>query len=214
MLKLKVVKVVGMVVNAAYLMGLSMAQYLPSGPSSYERDRGDLIVVIPSADRLSKIKQQQDVREGTCISIYEEQIITRRSELELGEIMCDEMKIKENILYNVSNKKVAGLTEDFVCRKKIMKNMLDDNDVDIFCHPATYVNQWRYGSVKGRSFNCEFWYNSGSLTGNALLDQFNRVVMSCGAVGSMILGFVTDAGGNNARLMKLPRGNILLQKGS
>ena len=124
------------------------------------------------------------------------------------------MKIKGKILYNVSNKKVAGLTEDFVCRKKIMKNMLDDNNVDTFCHPATYVNQWRYRSVKGRLFNCGFWHNSGSLTGNALLDQFNWVVMSCEAVGSMILGFVTDAGKNNARLMKLLHGNILLQEGS
>ncbi|KAL7532996.1 hypothetical protein ACHAXR_004981 [Thalassiosira sp. AJA248-18] len=191
-----------------YLMGISMAQFLQSGPSSYERHRGDSLVVLPSADRLSKIKQQQDVREGACPSLYEEQIITRGCRLEMGEIMCDEMKIKENILYTVSNKKVVGFTEDFVCKKKIMKNMLDDDEVDTFCHPATYVNQWRYRSVNGRSFNCEFWYNSGSLTGNALLEQFNRVVMSCEAVGSAVLGFVTDAGGNNARLMKLLRGNI------
>ena len=77
------------------------------------------------------------------------------------------------------------------------------------------MNQWQYQSVKGRLFNCEFWYNSGSLTGNALPDQSNRVVISCEAVGSIvILGFVTDAGGNNARLMELLGGHILLQEGS
>ena len=65
--------------------------------------------------------------------MYKEKITTPGPELELGEIMSDEMKIQESILYNVSNRKVASLTGDFMCKKKIMKNMLDDNKFDTFC---------------------------------------------------------------------------------
>ena len=69
--------------------------------------------------------------------------------------------------------------------------------------PATQVNQWRYRAVNGRSYNCESWSNAGSLNGNTLLEQFKQVVMRCEMVGLRVLGFVCDAGGNNARFMKL-----------
>ena len=113
--------------------------------------------------------------------------------MEIGEVMCDEMKQKEGMLYNVANRKAVGFTADFICKKQIMKSLLDEKEIVSFCKPATYVNQWRYRSVNGRSFNCKFWYNSGNLSGNGLLEQFNRVVMSCEAVGSAVLGFVCDA---------------------
>ena len=38
-----------------------------------------------------------------------------------------------------------------------------------------------------------------------------QVVMQCETVGSRFLGFVCDAGGNNARLMKLLREKINIQ---
>ena len=197
-----------------YLMGLCMNRMLVSGRSSYEQERESSVVVIPGSEKLTKLKQKQEVKEGRCASLYEDQMLLRESELEFGEVMCDEMKEKEAVLYNVANRKAVGFTGDFIDKKKIMKNLLDENEINSFCAPATYVNQWRYRSINGRSFNCEFWCNSGSLSGNALLEQFNRVVMSCEAVGCMVLGFVCDAGGSNARMMKLLRGNKPLPEGS
>ena len=74
--------------------------------------------------------------------------------------------------------------------------------------PGIQVNQWRYPAVDGRSYNCEFWNNAGSLNVDGLLEQFKQVVMRRETVGSRVLSFVCDAGGNNARLMKLLREKI------
>ena len=78
---------------------------------------------------------------------------------------------------------------------------------------ATYVNQWRFRSVNGNTHNLEFWYNSGNLKGEDLLQQFHQVVMRCKTVGVRVLGMVCDAGGNNARLYKLLAGHSSLPEG-
>ena len=62
-------------------------------------------------------------------------------------------------------------------QKKILLNLLEEEKLDSLCEPAKHVNQWRYRSVNGRSFNCEFWFNGGSLSGDGLLEQFNQVVI-------------------------------------
>ena len=109
--------------------------------------------MIPGSENLSKIKQAQGVNEGQCNSVYEGHIITHGETMEIGEVMCDEMKQKEGMLYNVANRKAVGFTADFICTKQIMKSLLDEKEIVSFCKPATYVNQWRYRSVNGRSFN-------------------------------------------------------------
>ena len=86
-----------------------------------------------------------------------------------------------------------------------MKKLLDGDEVENLCEPATQVCQWRARAVDGSSFNCEFWYNHGTLNGDELLEQFTQVVMRCETAGFRVLGFVCDAGGPNTRLMKLLR---------
>ena len=93
---------------------------------------------------------------------------------------------------------------------------MNDNDFDEIenlCKPATQVCQWRARAVDGSSFNCEFWYNSGSLNGDELYEQFVQVVMRSETVGFWVLGLVCDAGGPNTRLFKLLRGNTDLPEG-
>ena len=114
----------------------------------------------------------------------------------------------------MKSNKMVGVTEDFICKKKIMKNLMDEEKIDNHKEPAKYVNQWRYRAVNGRTFNCEFWFNGGSLDGNTLLEQFIQVVLHCELVGARVLGFVCDAGGGNARLMKLLRGNVNVPEGA
>ena len=108
---------------------------------------------------------------------------------------------------------MVGVVEDFLDESKIMKNLLDESEVNTFVQPAKSVNQWRQRSINGRQGNIEFWYNSGSLTGEALLQQFMQVVMRCEMVGQQIVGFVCDAGGNNAKLFTLLRNRMAVGEG-
>ena len=96
-----------------------MSQFLQSGTSAYEQSRGESIIVIPGSENLPRKKQAQGVNEGQCNSVYNEQIITRGETMEVGEVMCDEMEQKEDILYNVPNRKAvkASLQISFVKNK-------------------------------------------------------------------------------------------------
>ena len=68
---------------------------------------------------------------------------------------------------------------------------------------ATYVNQWRLKTCYNKSFNLEFFYNNGVLTGNDLMFQLFHILTFCNTVGCRIFGLASDAGGNNARLFSL-----------
>ena len=81
------------------------------------------------------------------------------------------------------------------------------------CEPATQVCQWRTRAVDGALFNCEFWYNHGTLNRDELKEQFNQVVMRCETVGFCVMGFVCDAGGPTTCLMKLLRNGDKVPKG-
>ena len=162
---------------------------------------------------LARKKQAQNICVGNCIVMYKKQFLLYDTLEEIGQLICDEMKLKEDILINVESNKMVGFTEDFISAKKIIKKLLDDDELENCCKPAKYVNQWRYRSVSGRSFNCEFWFNGGDLDGDAMLEQFNQVVINCEIIGSRVLGFVSDAGGSNARLFKLLRGMTDVPKG-
>ena len=128
----------------------------------------------------------------------------------IGQLICDEMKVKGDIVFNVATYEMRGFTEDFADTKKILTKLLDEDTIESFSKPATYVNQWRYRSVNGNTYNLEFWFNSGTLKGEELLGQFRQVVMRCESVGARVLAMVCDAGGNNARLYKLLTGAMAL----
>ena len=190
------------------LLGVAMSLYLRCGRSGYEKFRDDSIMRYPSADYLAKMKQKQQISDGNCITMYEDQLKMRGSvKEEVGQLVVDEMKLRKDVIMNVSSNEIIGVTDDFLSTKKIIKSLLDTDadDIDDLNEPATYVNQWRYRSITGHTYNCEFWYNNGKLTGDALLQQFTRVVMNCEMIGSRVLGLVCDAGGNNARLFALLR---------
>ena len=199
------------------LIGVAMSLYLRSGRGKYEKFREDSTLVYPSAHYLTKMKQSQQIKDGCCITMYEDQMKMRGGvKEEVGQLVVDEMKLRKDVIMNVSSDAIIGVTDDFISTKKIIKSLLDDEnsddleDIDDFNEPATYVNQWRYRSVTGRTYNCEFFYNNGTLSGDALLEQFTRVVMNCETIGSRVLSLVCDAGGNNVRLISLLREGGLL----
>ena len=194
-----------------YLMGLTMNQYL-QGPKAYDRFQEDAVFVCPSSSTLKRKKNEQHVRAGDSVELYERMALFMTTEEMIGQLICDEMKLKGDIAFNVATDEMRGFTEDFADIKKILTKLLDEDTVESFSKPATYVNQWRFRSVNGNTYNLEFWYNSGSLKGEELLYQFRQVVMRCESVGARVLGMVCDAGGNNARLYKLLAGATSLPK--
>ena len=169
--------------------------------------------VCPSTSNLSKKKHKQNMKEGDNVELYERIMLFMTTEEIIGQLVCDEMKLKGDIAFNVKTNEVKGFTEDFADTKRIMKNLFDDDSVEGYSKPATQVNQWRYRSVDGQTYNLEFWFNSGSLKAEELLHQFRQVVTRCENVGARVLGMVCDAGGNNACLYKLLSGVLVLPKG-
>ena len=85
----------------------------------------DNVIVTPSFCKIIEKKQGQGICVGDCIVMYEKQLLICKWQGKNGELMCNKMKLQEDILFNVSSSKMVGFTEDFICRKKIIKNMLD-----------------------------------------------------------------------------------------
>ena len=67
--------------------------------------------------------------------------------------------------------------------KKLFKDLLDNDVVNNICEPAIQVCQWCARAVDGSLFNSGFWYNSGGLKGDKLLEQFIQVVIQCETIG-------------------------------
>jgi len=55
-------------------------------------------------------------------------------------------------------------------------NLCDKNKFEKSDKNAKKVNQWHFQSVKGILHNGEYFYNSGSLSGNELIWQYIHVV--------------------------------------
>ena len=115
--------------------------------------------------------------EGNSVGIYERIKLFMTTEVIMGQLICNEMKLKGDIVFNVNTKKVRGFTEDFANARRSVTNLLDDEDVESYSKPATYVNQWGFRSVDGKTYNLEFWFDFGKLKGEDLLRQFFQVFM-------------------------------------
>jgi hypothetical protein len=86
---------------------------------------------------------------------------------------------------------------------KCKREVPADLSLSYYYKPATYVNLWRLRTTKNVAYNCEFFFNNGSLTGDELLRQFLRVVGHCELIGISVLGLLNDAAGQNVKLVDL-----------
>ncbi|EJK77622.1 hypothetical protein THAOC_00533 [Thalassiosira oceanica] len=197
------------------LMGLAMSQYL-RGPTAYMHWREESPVIIPHPDTMRHKKEKMNVRDGDCVAQYErisldlnvlESSAKKWSNLQ-GEVIMDEMHLQGDVILNSSGNRTIGFSNDFVCRKKILKSLLDQNEVPNHHLPAVKVNQWMFRSVNGVVYLLEFWYNPELLNGNELLMQFGQIVMRLEMVGVRVIGLVSDAGSNNSRMFRLLRSRL------
>lgn len=162
------------------LMGLAMGLYLRS-PCGYKQFRDHSPIIFPAASTLAAIRQKQGIKDGDdCIEMYEDQHLVRKNYNdkkkkknpdntnpiggneyeEWGQIMSDEMKLQKDVAINIKTGETVGFSRDFFDVKKILRDLLADDSKIATTEPATYVNQYRYRGTNGRSFNCNFWFNS------------------------------------------------------
>ena len=139
--------------------------------------------------------------------------------------MCDEIKIKSGVAWNTATHEAVGLVgvEGKVELQDDLRAILrgdeppgGDSDASAgdalvaggTSKPATYVNQWKFRSVYGRTFLLNFFFfNGGSLSGDELLRQLTHQVHGgVELAGAKVLGVCLDAGGGNSRLCSLLRG--------
>lgn len=197
------------------LMGLAMSQYL-RGPTAYKHWREESPVIVPHHDTMRHKKEKMKVRDGDCVAQYErisldlnvlESSTNKWSNLQ-GELLMDEMHLQGDVVLNSSGNRTIGFSNDFVCRKKIFKSLLDQNEVPNNHLPAIKVNQWMFRSVNGVTYLLEFWFNPELLNGNELLVQCDQIVLRLEMIGVRVLGLVSDAGSNNSRLFRLNRSRL------
>ena len=114
-----------------------------------------------------------------------------------GEIGVNEVKLFGGVATNMKNDEMSGVSEDFYDLNKILKNLLDEDEIDPFQEPTIYVNQFCYRSTAGRVFNIAFFFNAGSLPANVLIkQQLFFCIFCCEAVGSHVMGFICNAAGS------------------
>ena len=82
--------------------------------SSHEKLREDGVLILPSSKGLIQKKHMQRFMVGDCLVIYERQLLLHKFIEEIGGLIYDEMKLKEDILINVSITKMVGFFEDFI----------------------------------------------------------------------------------------------------
>ena len=95
-----------------YMMGLAMDKFL-QGTTAYERERETSPFVLPSPSTLKKKKIGQTVTEGDSVELYERIKMFMSTPEMIGQLICDEMKVKGDIAFCVQSNTVKGFTADF-----------------------------------------------------------------------------------------------------
>ena len=137
--------------------------------------------------------------------------------------MCDEMKTQANIWFNAKNDLTVGFASNEKHRISLEEAVQkvvsysdnddgeDDNegdsdlpdDEDDSYESVSYVNQFCLRTTTGKRHNAEYFFNTGSLTGDDLIAQIMHVISCYEAVGVKIFGLILDAGGGNKSLYRL-----------
>jgi hypothetical protein len=95
-----------------------------------------------------------------------------------------------------SSHELIGFADDVNSFDYIIFSFLQDANGPSHNLP-TYVNQWIYRSSCGMTLPCEFFYDSTSLNGQTVVNQWYPVVSSCKAIRCKVLRTSSDAGGGN-----------------
>lgn len=121
-------------------------------PTAYEELRSSrLVVVLPSSRTLQYFKQQCKVKDGESIALYHRYISNNSTYLHYGHLMCDEMKLDENIIWSTKTHEVHGFTGDFRNVEDNIRDILVGNEEK---QVVKSVNQWKFCSMENKMLDC------------------------------------------------------------
>ena len=178
-------------------LGVAVNQYLRS-PATAQQFRIDSVIVQPSASLMKKLKSGQKITDGLCVEtcIMQRLFWNPIGVLFWGHLGMDEVHLAKGFVCNVKNDTVRGVTKDFYDVNKIMRNLIDEDEIDHTYQPVVNAHQFSYRSTSGEVFNVMTFFNNGSLTASVALQQVFYCIMSCESVGCRIFGLISDAAGS------------------
>jgi len=189
------------------LIRAGMALWLDAG-SAYDTYREHSLEVLPSVDTLQRWKKELAVKEGINPKIYGwfadgQGQIPPGQQLD-GHLMFDEMKLRSNIYWNCKDDSVVGFASNKdgrLCLEEVINDVLtvdtdgeeDDEDQSLSTNiaeddpneRALYVNLFRLRTTTGNTYNCEFFFNTSSLSGDDLVAQVIHVILCLESVVSV-----------------------------
>jgi hypothetical protein len=143
------------------------------------------------------------VEEGECVSLYARYAINCMAVglILYGILQCDEMKLIEGVVWNTKSHAVHGFAGDCNSLDKLVRGALTGNADKM---PAVEVNQWKYRALNGnrQSFECEFFYNDGTLTNADIRRQFLQVTCNLELINCQVLGWDADGASKNVTAMR------------
>ena len=202
-------KLTGKVTQLRYhpvIMNIATNMYL-SSPSAYVDLQKNTVYAMPTESTMKKHKHKQKAKDGKYVRIILLHAFTHQQRAKepdrttTGHLSCDEMKLRPGIWYNTKTHEIMGFSDNVYSLDTIVHSYLEDPQ-GIGNNLTTYVNQWVYRSSCGMIFPCEFYYNSSSMTGQTIYNQWERQVFLCESIGRLVLGTSMDAGGANASFFR------------
>lgn len=189
---------------------------ITTSKSSYREKKKLSPIAMPSEREMGRLKSISRTKDGDDKALYESRLRVKKDRssdgqgfMEVGILMVDELKVKHGMVFNSSSMEPFGMADDDLDMKTVLREVL--SGADMSAKPAQYVSQWRYKNLAtNEAWNCSYYFNDGSLTGETLFRQFKSVLLSCEMIDSRVYGVCMDAGGNNARLLTILRGGKTL----
>ena len=111
-------------------------------PAQLRVSKTILPLVLPSERQLHKIKSQNKCQDGADIKAVQLLASSKNwEEVRHAIFYCDEMKVKNGVMWNSQTGKATGHTKDMLDLSSILKRLLSEEGDEV--KPAEYVNCWK-----------------------------------------------------------------------
>ena len=79
--------------------------------------------------------------------------------------------VRLDVMNCVKNDTMTGVSKDMYDVNKILKNLLDEDTIDVVEETTNHVHQFSYQTTAGRVLKIMFFFNARSLTASTAIDQ-------------------------------------------
>ena len=133
------------------VLDTAMNTYYLRSPVAFRQFCNDSYIIQPSPSLMQKIKSEQHVTDGFCPEICIPQETYRgEGTIENDQIVCDEIHSTKGVVVNIKTKEIGDMFKDFFrVNKKIMKNLLDKDEINQMEQPIVHVSQFSFRKTLG-----------------------------------------------------------------